>query len=139
MSSEAVAVCGESRTHGDNGGDGKTQCGCASCPYPLLERGEIGSPTVAHELVITTADENREAIFSRVSEAILRRSPGTEMDGRHPAHSLCSLGRAGDLSPGLELLRHLLTVFGGRAEVTSRSEVLDNGAISGEKALGVTR
>jgi hypothetical protein len=23
------------RTHGDNGGDGKTQCGCASCPYPL--------------------------------------------------------------------------------------------------------
>ena len=73
------------------------------------------------------------------NEAILRRSPGTEMDGRHPAHSLCSLGRAGDLSPGLELLRHLLTVFGGRAEVTSRSEVLDNGAIGGEKALGVTR
>jgi hypothetical protein len=28
-------VCGESRTHGDNGGDGKTQYGCASCPYPL--------------------------------------------------------------------------------------------------------
>jgi hypothetical protein len=28
-------VCGESRTHGDNGGDGKTQFGCASCPYPL--------------------------------------------------------------------------------------------------------
>jgi len=24
-SSQAVAVCGESRTHGDNGGDGKTQ------------------------------------------------------------------------------------------------------------------
>ena len=33
--SQAVAVCGESRTHGDNGGDGKTQFGCASCPYPL--------------------------------------------------------------------------------------------------------
>jgi hypothetical protein len=29
-------VCGESRTHGDNGGDGKTQFGCSSCPYPLL-------------------------------------------------------------------------------------------------------
>ena len=28
-------MCGESRTHGDNGGDGKTQYGCASCPYPL--------------------------------------------------------------------------------------------------------
>jgi hypothetical protein len=23
------------RTHGDNGGDGKTLYGCASCPYPL--------------------------------------------------------------------------------------------------------
>jgi hypothetical protein len=32
---QAVAVCGESRTYGDNGGDGKTQFGCASCPYPL--------------------------------------------------------------------------------------------------------
>ena len=31
-----VAVCGESRTHGGNGGDGKTQFGCASCPYPLI-------------------------------------------------------------------------------------------------------
>jgi hypothetical protein len=34
-SSQAVAVCGESRMHGHNGGDGKTQSGCASCPYPL--------------------------------------------------------------------------------------------------------
>jgi hypothetical protein len=34
-SSQAVAVCGESRKYGDNGGDGKTQLGCASCPYPL--------------------------------------------------------------------------------------------------------
>jgi len=35
-SSQAAAVCGESRMHGHNGGDGKTQSGCASCPYPLL-------------------------------------------------------------------------------------------------------
>jgi putative acetyltransferase len=34
-------VCGESRMHGDNGGDGKTQFGCASCPYPLTAYGEI--------------------------------------------------------------------------------------------------
>jgi hypothetical protein len=34
-SSQAAAVCGESRMHGHNGGDGKTQFGCASCPYPL--------------------------------------------------------------------------------------------------------
>jgi hypothetical protein len=27
------------RTHGDNGGDGKTQFGCASCPYPLKSWG----------------------------------------------------------------------------------------------------
>jgi hypothetical protein len=37
-SSQAVAVCGESRTHGDNGGDGKTPFGCASRPYPLKRR-----------------------------------------------------------------------------------------------------
>ena len=34
-SSQAAAVCGESRTYGHNGGDGKTPFGCASCPYPL--------------------------------------------------------------------------------------------------------
>jgi hypothetical protein len=51
------------------------------------------------------------------------------MDGRHPARSLCGPGRAGDLSPGLELLRYLLAVFGGRAEVTSWAEVRRNGAI----------
>jgi hypothetical protein len=59
------------------------------------------------------------------------------MDGQQLTRSLCGPGRAGDLSPCLELLRHLLTVFGGRVEVTSRAEVLDNGAIGGEEALGV--
>src|SRR2546430_9696209 len=39
--SQAVAVCGESRTHGDNGGDGKTQFGCASRPYPLKSGEQI--------------------------------------------------------------------------------------------------
>jgi hypothetical protein len=39
--SQAVAVCGESRTPGDNGGDGKTQFGCASRPYPLKSWQEI--------------------------------------------------------------------------------------------------
>jgi hypothetical protein len=33
--SQAVAVCGESRPHGENGGEGKTQFGWASRPYPL--------------------------------------------------------------------------------------------------------
>jgi hypothetical protein len=32
-----------------------------------LWRVELGSPTVAHELAITTAYEKRFAIFSRVS------------------------------------------------------------------------
>jgi hypothetical protein len=35
------------------------------------------------------------------------------------------------------LLRHLLAVFGGRAEVTSRSDVRRHGAIYGGEALGV--
>ncbi len=59
------------------------------------------------------------------------------MDGQQLTRSLCGPGRAGDLSPGLELLRHLLTVCRGRAEVTSWSEVLDNGTIGGEEALGM--
>jgi len=33
-------VCGESRTHGDNGGDGETPFGCALCPYPLRTGGQ---------------------------------------------------------------------------------------------------
>jgi len=40
MPTQAVAVCGESRTHGDNGGDGETQFGCALCPYPLRTGGQ---------------------------------------------------------------------------------------------------
>jgi hypothetical protein len=40
-SSQAVAVCGESRMHGGNGGDGKTQFGCASCLYPLKSGEEL--------------------------------------------------------------------------------------------------
>jgi hypothetical protein len=39
--SQAVAVCGESRTPGDNGGDGKTQFGCASRPYPLKSWSQL--------------------------------------------------------------------------------------------------
>jgi hypothetical protein len=39
-------MCGESRMHGDNGGDGKTPFGCASCPYPLRTGGTVTVPTV---------------------------------------------------------------------------------------------
>jgi hypothetical protein len=43
--SQAVAVCGESRTHGDNGGDGETQVGCALCSYPLRTGGTAVAST----------------------------------------------------------------------------------------------
>jgi hypothetical protein len=39
--SQAVAVCGESRTHGDTGGDGKTPFGWASRPYPLKSWSQL--------------------------------------------------------------------------------------------------
>jgi hypothetical protein len=61
------------------------------------------------------------------------------VDGRHCARSLCGPGRAGNLLPGLESLRHLLAVLGGREEVTPRSEVRGDGAIREEKTLGVSR
>lgn len=45
-------------------------------------------------------------------------------------------GEAGDVSPGLEALPHLLTVCEGREPVAPRTEVRDNGAIGRKKALG---
>jgi hypothetical protein len=56
---------------------------------------------------------------------------------RSCARLLCGYGRACNLSPGLESLRHLLTVGGGRAEVTPGPEVRRRKAIRGEEALGV--
>ena len=51
--------------------------------------------------------------------------------------SLCGYGRIRDLPPDPESVRHLLTVLGGGEEMSTRSEVLGNRAIGGEKALGV--
>jgi hypothetical protein len=61
------------------------------------------------------------------------------MEGRHYARSVRGPGRAGDLSPGLELWRHLLAAFGGRAELTPRAAVRCDRAIRGKKALGMSR
>jgi hypothetical protein len=52
---------------------------------------------------------------------------------------LCSHGRACNLPPSWESLPHLLTVCGGREPVTPQVEVRGNGAIRGEKPLGVSR
>jgi hypothetical protein len=48
-----------------------------SCPYPT-------SPSVAHEWAITTADENREAIFSRVAMPGSVPITGESYTGRLP-------------------------------------------------------
>jgi hypothetical protein len=48
-------------------------------------------------------------------------------------------GKARDFLPGVESVPHLLTVFGGGEEVTSRAEVLRDRPIRGQEALGVTR
>jgi hypothetical protein len=59
---------------------------------------------------------------------------------RRPESSLLGGGgKARDVLPGVEGLPHLLAVFGGKAEVASRAEVLRDGTIGGEKPLGVTR
>jgi hypothetical protein len=52
------------------------------------------------------------------------------------------LGRsweARDVLPGEESLLHLSTVLGGREQVASRPEVLSNGTVGRQEALGVTR
>jgi hypothetical protein len=52
---------------------------------------------------------------------------------------LCRRGKAGDFPPSVESLAHLLAVLGGRQPMPSRSAMRGNGAIRGEKALGMTR
>jgi hypothetical protein len=52
------------------------------------------------------------------------------------------LGRsweARDVLLGEESLLHLATVFGGGEKVASRPEVLSNGTVGREEALGMTR
>jgi hypothetical protein len=60
--SQAVAVCGESRTPGDNGGDGKTQFGCASRPYPLKSREQLFLGL--HDFLALSASEKPEPVRS---------------------------------------------------------------------------
>ena len=57
------------------------------------------------------------------------------MGGLYHTRCLGGHDRACDLPPHLESLPHLVTVFGGREEVASRSKVLRNRTIRGEKAL----
>jgi hypothetical protein len=58
---------------------------------------------------------------------------------RRPGSSLlCGGGKARDFLLGVESFPQLLTVFGGAEEVTSRAEVLHDGTIRREEAVGVT-
>src|SRR5262245_12643866 len=43
-----------------------------------------------------------------------------------------------DLLPDLKFFLHLLTIDGGRKPMPTRSEMLGDGAIGGEKTLGLT-
>ena len=65
----------------------------------------------------------------------------TEHEGaRLPESSrLCGGGRARDVLPGVESVPHFLTAFEGAEEVPSRAEVLGDGTIGREEALGVAR
>jgi Homeodomain-like domain len=54
------------------------------------------------------------------------------------ASRLCGGGEARDVLPGAESLPQLSTIFGGGEEVTSRAEVLRDGTICREEALGVS-
>jgi hypothetical protein len=50
---------------------------------------------------------------------------------------LCGHGRTGHLPLGVESLHHLLAVHGGREVVAPRPEVLGDGTVRGEEALGL--
>ena len=50
---------------------------------------------------------------------------------------LCGGGKVRDFLPDVESVPHFLTAFGGAEEVPSWAEVLGDGTIGGEEALGV--
>jgi hypothetical protein len=52
---------------------------------------------------------------------------------------LCGHGYTRDFLPDLESLGHLLAIRGSGKPVASRAEVLGNGTIGGEEALGMPR
>ena len=62
-----------------------------------------------------------------------------EVGGLHLALRLRGHGRARDLLPALESLRHLSAVVVSGEAMASRPEVLGNWTIGREEALGVTR
>ena len=66
-------------------------------------------------------------------------SPGIETGGLSFTLSLCGDGRSRGFLPDLEALRHLLTVLRGGEPVAPRAEVLRDGTVGREEALGVTR
>jgi hypothetical protein len=67
----------------------------------------------------------------RINEREGARLPGSSV--------LSGGGKARDVLPGVESFSQLLTVFGDGKKVTSQAEVLGNGTIGREEALGVSR
>src|SRR5262245_478232 len=67
--------------------------------------------------------------IDRINEAEGARRPGSSV--------LCGGGKARDVLPGVESLPELLTVSGGGEKVTSQAEVVGDGTIGGEEALGM--
>jgi hypothetical protein len=67
----------------------------------------------------------------RVNEHEGARLPGSPL--------LSDGGKARDVLPGVESFSQVLTIFGGRKKVTSQAEVLRDGTIGREEALGVAR
>jgi hypothetical protein len=61
------------------------------------------------------------------------------VEGLSLALPLCDHGSARDLLPDLEFLGHLLAIPGGGEAVASRSEVLGDGPMRGQKALRMSR
>jgi hypothetical protein len=68
---------------------------------------------------------------------VLRRSPGKKVGERSCARPVYGHGRACNLPPGLESLRHLLTGRGSGVEVAPQAEMRRNRTIGGEEALGM--
>jgi hypothetical protein len=94
-------------------------------------------PTEVLDLTSLTVDEFQQ-LSGFVNLLRLISSQGKRVRDPDPPCPLGSPLRTCDLGPTLESVAHLLTVRGRGQQMPSRAEVLGNGTIRRQKALGMT-
>jgi hypothetical protein len=87
---------------------------------------------------IFTSSEWMTPVKGIINSLVPMALPGVGVGGQSPSLPLHGHGRTRDLPPDLGALSHLSAILGRGEPVVSRTEVLSDGTVPGEKALGVS-